>query len=405
MKKHFKKHGKKLMLGIILLAVMAAGAFYWMNRSVEEPPMVQVERETLEELAEEIGEIVTEDYRQVVAHLPGRIGQLNVEPGDQVLAGDMLVEIDSSDWRTSVNQVDEQLRAARSKYQQAMDSGRRQQQQAQSALEVALSQWEEVQERKERITALHEAGAVSQQELKVVQLEESLAAAGVEQAELALAAAGDALSPASRGSFEANIRQLESQREHLMTQQDSYLVTAPVSGTILHRHVEPGAFVQPGQMLMEMGDLNKLYVKADLLAREMAGVEEGMAVRVIHRDLGTDPARGTIRKVYPTAFSKVSELGIEQRRVQIEIEVEQIDPLWRPGYEVDVEVIKDTRENTLTVPERAVFWTNGKEHLFVWENDQAVLREVTTGLTAQNRIEILSGIDEGDYVLTEPENQ
>lgn len=400
-----KKHLKKILIGMVVLAVVAAGAFYWMNQSVEEPPMVQVERETLEELAEEIGEIVTEDYRQVVAHLPGRIGQLNVEPGDQVSTGDLLVEIDSSDWRTSLSQVEEQLKAAQSAYQQAMDSGRRQQQQAQSALEAAMRQWEEVKEREERITALHEAGAVSQQELKLVKLEESLAAAAVEQAEVALAAAGDALSPASRGSFEANIRQLESQREHLMTQQDSYLVTAPLGGTILHRHVEPGAFVQPGQLLMEIGDLNKLYVKADLLAREMAGVEEGMAVRVIHRDLGTAPAAGTIRKVYPTAFSKISELGIEQRRVQIEIEVVQIDPLWRPGYEVDVEVIKDTREHALTVPERAVFWTNGKEHLFVWQNGEAVLREVTTGLTAQNRIEILSGINEGDYVLIEPENQ
>lgn len=400
-----KKHMKKLIVGIILLAVIVGGAFYWMNRPAEEPPVVKVQRETLEELAEEIGEIATDDYRQVVAHLPGRIGQLKVETGDQVVVGDLLLEIDSSDWRTSVNQTEEQLTAARSTYQQAMDSARRQQQQAQSALEVALRQWEEVQNQLQRVKTLHEAGAISEQEVTSLELEEVAAAAAVDQAELALAAAGDALSPASRGSFEANIRQLESQREHLMTQQDSYLVTAPVNGTILHRHIEPGAFVQPGQMLMEIGDLDKLYVKTDLLAREMAGVQEGMPVRVIHRDLGTDPATGTIRKVYPTAFSKVSELGIEQRRVQVEIQVNQVDPLWRPGYEVDVEVIKDTRENTLTVPERTVFWTEDKEHVFVWLNGEAALREVTTGLTAQNRIEILTGLDEGDEVLTEPENQ
>ena len=399
-----KKHMKKLIVGIILLAVIVAGAMSWMNRPAEEPPMVQVQRHTLEELAEEIGEIVTDDHRQVVAHLSGRIGQLNVKPGDQVLAGDLLVEIDNSDWRTSVAQTEAQLSAARSTYQQAMDSARRQQQQAQSSLDVAGRQLDEVREQLQRTQTLHEAGAASQQELDLVQLEEDMAAAAVEQAELALAAAGDALSAASRGSFEANIRQLESQREHLMNQRDSYLVTAPVNGTILHRHIEPGAFVQPGQMLMEIGDLNKLYVKADLLAREMAGVQEGMPVRIIHRDLGTDAVQGHIRKVYPTAFSKVSELGIEQRRVQIEIEVNGIDPLWRPGYEVDVEVIKDTRENTLTVPERAVFWTEGKEHVFVWHNGEAVLREITTGLTAQNRIEILSGIEEGEYVLTEPEN-
>lgn len=400
-----KKHMKKLIVGIILLAVIVGGAFYWMNRPAEEPPMAKVQRETLEELAEEIGEIVTDDYRQVVAHLPGRIGQLKVEPGDQVTAGDLLVEIDNSDWRTSVTQTEAQLAAARSTYQQTMDSARRGEQQAQAQVELARTQWEEAINQLERVQTLYDAGAVSRQELTAAELEETALAAALEQAELSLAAAGDALSPAARGSHEANIRQLESQRQYLMSQQDSYLITAPVSGTILHRHVEPGGFVQPGQMVMEIGDLSKLYVKADLLAREMAGVQEGMEVRVIHRDLGSDPVTGHIRKVYPTAFSKVSELGIEQRRVQVDIEVSHVDPLWRPGYEVDVEVIKETRQNTLTVPERAVFWTEGKEHVFLYENGQAVLQEVVTGLTARNRVEILSGLREDQQVLTEPENQ
>lgn len=400
-----KKHVKKVIVGVVVLAVVTAGAFYWKNRPVEEPPMVQVQRETLEELAEEIGEILIDGHRQVVAHIPGRIGQLAMELGDRVMAGDLLVEIDSSDWRASLNLMEEQLRAARSTYQQAMDSGLRQEQQAQSVLEVANRQWEEVQERKERVKALHGAGALSQQELNLVLLEESLAAAAVEQAELSLAAAGDALSPASRGTFEATIRQLEIQRENLLTHRDSYLVRAPIGGTILHRHVAPGAFVQPGQLLAEIGNLEQLYIKTGLLAREMAGVEEGMAVRVTHRDLGTEPVMGRIRKVHPTAYARVSELGIVQRRVPVEIAVDQLDPQWRPGFEVDVEVIKDTREHALTVPERAVFWKDGKEHVFVWKNGQAVLREVATGLTVKNRVEILSGLAEGDYVLTEPENQ
>jgi len=400
-----KKHAKQLILGIILLAVMGGGAYYWMNRSVEEPPTTLVIRETLEDLAEEIGEIAADNRRLVVAHLPGKIGDLKVEPGDVVNAGDLLVEIDSSDWRTALNRLTDELAAARSSYQFAMDSARRGEQQAQSRLDLAVSQWEEAQKQLERIQALYDAGAVSQQELTAAQLEETALAAAVEQAELAVASAGDALSPAARGSYEAAIRQLEREREHLRSQQDSYLVETPVSGTILTRHVEPGAYVQPGQTLMEIGDMNQLYVTVNLLAREMAGIDPGMPVRVIHRDLGTDPVSGRIRKVHPIAFARISELGIEQRRVQVEIEVDHVDPHWRPGYEVDVEIIRETRENALTIPERSVFWAEGREQVFVWENDQAVQRQVVTGLTARNRVEIISGLSEGERVLTEPENQ
>ena len=320
-------------------------------------------------------------------------------------AGEVLVEIDSSDWRTALNRLEDELAAARSTYQVAMDSAQRGVLQAQASLELAEKQWEESRDQLERVQALFNAGAVSQQSLIAAQLEETALAAALEQAALSLAAAEDAMSPAARGTYEAGIRQLEREREHLRTQQDSYFVAAPVSGTILARHVEAGAYVQPGELLMEIGDLNRLYITADLLAREMSGVAPGMAVRVIHRDLGTDPVRGVIRKVHPTAFAKVSELGIEQRRVRIEVDVDQVDPLWRPGYEVDVEIIRETREQALTVPERAVFWLSGEEHVFVWENETIVPHQVTTGLSTRNRTEIVAGLSEGQLVLTEPENQ
>ncbi|MEN1760847.1 efflux RND transporter periplasmic adaptor subunit [Anoxynatronum sibiricum] len=400
-----KKHAKKLVVGLLLLAVAAAGGYYWMNRPAEAPPTAPVVREDLEDMVEEIGEIVTDNHRQVVAHLPGRIGNLEVEPGDEVNAGDLLVEIDSSDWRTALNRLEDELAAARSTYQVAMDSAHRGSQQAQAALELAEKQWEESRKQLDRVQALYDAGAVSQQELIAAQLEETNLASAVEQAALSLEASEDALSPAARGSYEAGIRQLEREREHLRTQQDSYFVEAPVGGTILARHVEAGAYVQPGELLLELGDLKQLYITADLLAREMSGVAPGMAVRVIHRDLGTDPVKGHIRKVHPTAFAKVSELGIEQRRVRIEVAVDQVDPQWRPGYEVDVEIIRETRENALTVPERAVFWLEGEEHVFIWDNEEAVLRQVTTGLSTRNRTEIIAGLSEGELVLTEPENQ
>ena len=81
-----------------------------------------------------------------------------------------------------------------------------------------------------------------------------------------------------------------------------------------------------------------------------------------------------------------------------------MSPLWRPGYEVDVEIIRDTKPDVLVVPERSVFWTEGKEHVFIWEDGRTVLRPVSTGMAVRNRIEITEGVREGEQVLTEPEN-
>ena len=443
---------RRIILGIVIAVVIIAGVVYWLARPGETPPTASVQLETLEDLAEEIGEIVSDHYRVVDARVPGSIRRINAEAGENVSAGFLLIEIDSNEWQAALDRVSAELQATSSAYQQAMESAarsrqqaqenlnlairqrdeaienaRRQEQQAQLALELSLRRRDEAQAQLERMRVLHQAGAVSQQELAAAELEEAALSASaeearfalesaearleeaslassVEQARLAVAAAEDAMSPSARGTYEATIRQLETERQHLERQQDSWFVTAPLTGTVLVRHVEVGSFVQPGQPLIEIGTLGQLYVRTELLAREMSGITAGMPVRLIHRDLGTAPVTGTVRKVYPTAFVSISELGIEQRRVRVDIEIDRVDPQWRPGYEVDVEIIRDTRENVLTVPDRSVFFIDGESHVFVWANNQSELRSVETGLNAHNRTEIISGLSEGELVLIEPEN-
>ena len=395
---------KRLIQGIILLAVLAAGIVFWLRQPEEEPPVTTVERETLEDLAEETGEIMVRERRLVMAHLPGQVGKIQVDSGDQVAAGELLVEIDSGDWRTSIQSLDDELASIRSQYQSAMDRARHSRNQAASALEQVQKQWEEAEDQLERMEILYESGAVSRQDLTAARLETDAAKAALEQAEHTLAAAEDATGPAARGSYEAAIRQLEREKQRLEDQRDSWFVESPVTGTVLARHVEHGAYVQPGQLLLEIGDLDHLFVAADLLAREMRDIEENMRVRVVHRDLGIEPVYGKVEKIHPTAFAKVSELGIEQRRVRVEIKLDQMSPLWRPGYEVDVEIIRDTKPDVLVVPERSVFWTEGKEHVLIWEDGRTVLRPVSTGMAVRNRIEITEGVREGEQVLTEPEN-
>ena len=75
-----------------------------------------------------------------------------------------------------------------------------------------------------------------------------------------------------------------------------------------------------------------------------------------------------------------------------------------PGYELDLDIIMERKENALIVPEDAVFEMDNKEYVFIVDNGKAALREVVTGIESQRLIQIIEGLKEGDLIILSPEN-
>lgn len=382
-----------------LLILLATAVYFWLSQPELEPWTEEVQRERVESLVEEIGEINAENRRKVVAKRGGEIRKMVVETGDLVEKGTVLVEIDSDDWRTSIQQRSDEISALRNEYQQFLDRGARAEEVEQKVLELAEKQLEEERDQLERIQTLYQAGAETLQQLKAVELEVARLENAVRQAELALKIAEEETSPSAQESYLARIRQLEREKNQLENRWDGYYVQAPVAGTVLRKLVEEGDYIQPGQALYEVGDLRNLYVTAELLTREMQGIELGMPVRIIHRDLGIEPVYGTLRKIDPLAVPILSELGVEQRRVKVEIVLKGQVESWKPGYEVDVEIIKQVQEEAMAIPEPSIFWKDEKPYVRIWKEGKVKERAIETGLEGQGRIEIISGLEVGDLVI------
>ncbi|SFH69075.1 HlyD family secretion protein [Tindallia magadiensis] len=400
MKKRKKK--KQIIIILLLLTGLIGAVVFWINQPEERPVTVVVKKESMESLVEEIGELKAENRRKIVATRGGEIGKLPAETGDWVEVGQVLAEIDHSDWRLKINQLTDEMNILKNDYQQMITLSNRQQGKAIAALELAEKELAEAIEYKHKIKRLYEAGAVPEQELTDAKLEISVHENNVMQATLEVEAAGDQISDSVQESHLAKIRQLEREINHAKVQRDAYYVKAPVSGTVLHKLAEEGAYVQPGQDLYELGDLSKMYVVVELLAREMKDVKEGMPVRVIHRDLGEGVEKGSLRKIDPVAVMTVSELGVEQRRVRIEISLESFSHDWRPGYEVDVEIIREVRENVLTIPERSVFWKDAEPHVLLWNGKEVEERKVELGMDSRGRVQVVAGLEEGEEVVRDP---
>ncbi|MBL8325278.1 MAG: HlyD family efflux transporter periplasmic adaptor subunit [Rubrivivax sp.] len=136
-----------------------------------------------------------------------------------------------------------------------------------------------------------------------------------------------------------------------------FAVRAPVAGQVL-RVVQPSeATVNAGAPLVELGDLARLEVLAELLTTDALRVAAGTRVR-IERWGGLGVLEGRVRRIEPAAFTKVSALGVEEQRVNVLIELASPREQWRAlgdGYRVGVRLVVLAEERALQVPASAVF--------------------------------------------------
>ena len=177
-------------------------------------------------------------------------------------------------------------------------------------------------------------------------------------------------------------------------------VLAPFDGIISQRMVEVGEPVVPGQPVLEIVSLSRLYVSAPLDEIDIGRVREGLPARVT-----LDPYRGRVWQGLVTRVSPVVNDVKEQNRT-LDVEVEMLPdpsaPEPKPGTSADVEIILDKRDRVLRVPTNAIIES---KQVLVAENGKAVTREVKTGLRNWDWTEITSGLAEGAAVITSLEKQ
>lgn len=203
----------------------------------------------------------------------------------------------------------------------------------------------------------------------------------------------------------------------------TYPLRAPVGGRVL-RILQPSeATVAPGTPLVELGDVRRLEVVAELLTTDALQARRGSAVR-IERWGGPVELSGTVARVEPAAFTKVSALGVEEQRVNVIVEITSPPELWQglgDGYRVGVRIVTRSESRVLKVPVSAVFPLSGSaapgsavpsppgagpaalaHAVFVFEGGRARLRPVR--LQARNAAEawIAEGLAEGAEVIVYP---
>jgi HlyD family secretion protein len=142
----------------------------------------------------------------------------------------------------------------------------------------------------------------------------------------------------------------------------------------------------------------------DLLSTDAVRVQAGQRV-LIEAWGGGAPLNGTVRRVEPFGFTKVSALGIEEQRVNVVIDFTDPRERWARlghGYRVEPKIILASADQVLKVPQAALFREQGEWAVFVDDGGQAVLRKVELGLENGLEAQVTKGLAAGEKVVLQP---
>ena len=353
-----------------------------------EVDVVGVERGTLSVTINEEGETRVRDRFVVSAPVSGRVLRIELEPGDRVTAGAVVATLQPAppaplDARARA-EAEARMAAARAVLDRAIATH----DQAATALAAAEA---ELQRHRE----LAAARLVSQDRFDAVAADASVRAGALRAAEAGVRSAQQELRAA-----EAVLTRFDARA----WSPGAVTLRAPVAGTVLRRLHESESIVPAGEPLIEIGDTTALEIVSDLLSTDAVKVSPGQAVRLQgwggHADL-----EGSVRRVEPSGFTKISALGVEEQRVNVIIDLPaQSASRVRlgDGYRVEVQIVVSERVDVLKVPVSSLFRDGDRWRVFVVERGTAVARELEIGERNSLEAEVRRGVAGGERVIVHP---
>lgn len=176
------------------------------------------------------------------------------------------------------------------------------------------------------------------------------------------------------------------------------VLRSPIDGVVANLHVSRGEVANPGAPLIEIVDIDKVKVVAQIPERDVALLEEGTEVQVFVDALGGEAFTGTIRRVGITANSTT-------RTFPIEIEIDNAKRRLRPGMLAYLSVVRRTFPDAVVAPRDAVLDDVDSKSVFVVENGKARRRQVELGSVRGARALVKAGLNVGDELIILGHNQ
>lgn len=304
-----------------------------------------------------VGNLVGDATVAVVPRAAGRLQDISVRLGDRVSRGQPIAKIEDFELQEQVKQQEAALEVSRATIRQR-----------EADLKLA------------EINAERSRNLFARQLLPKQTLDDTEARYQSAVAQLDLARAQNNQSTARLDELRINLA--------------NTVIVSPVNGFVARRAADPGAFVGQNAPVVDVVDITRVRLVANIVEKDLDQLRTGDETRVEVDAFPGEVFTGRIARVAPV-------LDPATRTASIEIEIPNPGFRLKPGMYARVTVTTDERKDALVVPSNAVIDLGGRRGVFLAaENDIVSFRPVTVGLEEDTQLEILEGLTEGDRVVT-----
>jgi len=191
----------------------------------------------------------------------------------------------------------------------------------------------------------------------------------------------------------AQLTQSQARLDELRITLANTIISSPVNGFVARRNADAGAYVSQNQPVVDVVDISTVRLVANIVEKDLRRIDAGEAAHVEVDAFPGETFNGRVARVAPV-------LDPATRTAQIEVEIPNPGNRLKPGMYARVSLTIEQRAKALTVPSNALVNIEGRRGVFVAQNNTAAFRPVDVGIEDTARVEVLSGIKDGDHVVT-----
>lgn len=329
----------------------------------------------------------------VTPKINGKIAAVHVQDGDVVTAGDVLVQLDTTDISAQVDQAKVGYDLALLQLEKVKAGTRTEQlEQNRAALSISQAQYEAAKVAWERSEQLYQVGAIPKQQLEQTETQYQVAAAQLKQAEESLRMAEAGAAPEDIRIAEAQVTQAEVSLNNARTQLNNALITAPISGIVSGVSAKVGEMAGSSVPVTVINQLDIVEVQVNLTEKDINRVKKGQETAVVVSAAAREPFLGKITNISPVADPRTNTFLTK-------VEIANQNGLLKGGMSASVRIVTEEEKDGIVVPIQAILQQNGDQVMYVIADGVAERRLVTLGLGNEDEIIVTTGIAEGETIV------
>lgn len=354
---------------------------------------VQVDREQIVNTVSTNGRVEPEHPYEFYSPLATTVKAVDVEVGDQVRAGKLLIVLDDVEARARVASAEAGVKSAQAGLDAVLHNGTRAEQQASSA-EITQDQLnvEQAQRDLDALKNLQATGAAAPGEVAAARQRLSSAQAALSAAQVS---ANHRYSPDEVARARAALADAQANLAAAEQVEKQTHITAPVAGTVYSLDAAPSNFVEQGKLLAQLADLKLERVRAYFDEPDLGRLALNQSVIIRWDAKPGQEWQGHIEHL-PASVVTYTTRNVGEVLISID---EPKDGLL-PDTNVTVQVTTSSQPNALNIPRAALYYENGQYFVFKVVGSELKRTPVTIGAPNLTQAPVLSGLKEGDWVAT-----